>query len=239
VRTGLPVVAATRRHTCNLPQCISTIVAAMVVGTMNVQTRRPPDERLAPRTPFNKQNLAMKIGSAMPSVAALASVLLMTAPISAQQRPVLENGGVGKVRIGMTVEQAERMVGARLRSLVPGYGPGCWLAVRADGVDPGLSYMVENGQVTRIDVTTPQGGTAPTLATAKGIAIGSSQGDVERAYGSSARSARAPYGHDESDRWITVETTPTLGIVLSISGGKVTGLWGGRRQSIEYTEACS
>lgn len=181
----------------------------------------------------------MTFRRAMLNVAALASVLLMTAPISAQQRPVLENGGIGKVRTGMNVEQAERMIGARLRSLVPGYGPGCWLAVRADGVDPGLSYMVENGQITRIDVTTPQGGTAPTISTAKGIGIGSSQADVERAYGGSALSARAPYGHDESDRWLTVESTPTLGIVLSISGGKVTGLWGGRRQSIAYTEACS
>jgi hypothetical protein len=181
----------------------------------------------------------MKTRIAMPCVAAVASILLMAAPLAAQQRPVLESGGVGKVRIGMTVEQTERMIGARLRSLVPGYGPGCWLAVRADGVDPGLSYMVENGQVTRIDVTTPQDGAAPTLSTAKGIGIGSSEADVERAYGGNAVSARAPYGHDESDRWITVETTPTLGIVLAISGGKVTGLWGGRRQSIAYTEACS
>jgi hypothetical protein len=58
-------------------------------------------------------------------------------------------------------------------------------------------------------------------------------------YGGSARSALAPYGNGDDDRWVTVEATPELGIVLSISGGKVISLWGGRRSSIEYTEACS
>jgi hypothetical protein len=38
---------------------------------------------------------------------------------------------------------------------------------------------------------------------------------------------------------VTVETTPALGIVLSLSGGKVVVLWAGRRQSIAYPEACS
>lgn len=172
-------------------------------------------------------------------LAVLILLVVMATPAVAQQPPVLESGGLGKVRIGMSVEQAERLIGSRLHSLVPGYGPGCWLAGRADGGDPGLSYMVENGQITRIDVTTPATGKTPTISTAKGIAIGSSQADVERQYGSSGVSARAPYGHSEGDRWITVEATATLGIVISISGGKVDGLWAGRRQSIAYTEACS
>lgn len=166
------------------------------------------------------------------------SVLLLAAPAAAQQKPVLESGGLGRVRIGMDIEEAERAIGAPLRSLVPGYGPGCWLAVRADGTDPGVSYMVESGQVTRIDITPRQGGPAPTIATAKGIGIGSSLADVELRYANGV-SARAPYGHSEDDRWITVEATPTLGIVLEISGGKVIALWAGRRQSIAYTESCS
>ena len=172
-------------------------------------------------------------------VAVLMSALLMAAPAGAQPQPVLENGGIGKVRIGMAVKEAERTIGAGLRSLIPGYGEGCWLAVRADGIDPGLSYMVEHGAITRIDVATPREGTAPTIATAKGIRIGSSQADVESTYGSTGISALAPYGHNDDDRWVTVETTPALGIVIEMSGGKVIGLWAGRRQSIAYTESCS
>ena len=172
-------------------------------------------------------------------VAVLMSMLAMIAPAAAQQQLILESGGIGKVRIGMGVEEAERTIGARLRSLVPAYGQGCWLAVRADGIDPGLSYMVENGRITRIDVVTPRDGTAPTISTAKGIGIGSTQADVELKYGSSGISALAPYGRSNDDRWVTVEATPELGIVISISGGKVVSLWAGRRQSIAYTEACS
>jgi hypothetical protein len=182
----------------------------------------------------------MVVGAMDVRVAILMAVLLVSAPAAAQQqRSVLENGGVGKVRIGMSVKEAERVIGAGLRSLVSAYGPGCWLAVRADGIDPGLSYMVENGRITRIDVGTPREGAAPRITTAKGIGIGSTQADVELNYGSSAVSALAPYGHDDSDRWITVEATPALGIVISVSGGKVVGLWAGRRQSIAYAEACS
>ena len=172
-------------------------------------------------------------------LATLLTVLAMTGPGVAQQRPVLDNGGLGKVRIGMSVEEAERVIGGRLHSLVPGYGQGCWLAGRADGLDPGLSYLVEHGRITRIDVTSPNTGSPPSPSTATGIAIGSTEADVQRHYGSTAASTRAPYGHDEGDRWFTVETTPELGIVISVSGGKVVGLWAGRRQSIAYTEACS
>jgi len=172
-------------------------------------------------------------------LAALLTVLAMTAPGMAQQPPVLESGGLGTVRIGMSVEDAERAIGVRLHSLVPGYGQGCWLAGRADGLDPGLYYMVEHGRITRIDVTAPKAGSTPSTSTTRGIAIGSTEADVQGRYGSSAASARAPYGHDEGDRWYTVETTPELGIVVSVSGGRVVGLWAGRRQSIAYTEACS
>jgi hypothetical protein len=90
------------------------------------------------------------------------------------------------------------------------------------------SYMVENGLITRIDVVTPRDGAAPTISTAKGIGIGSSSADVELSYGGSGISALAPYGHNDDDRWVTVEGTPTLGIVISISDGKVVSLWAGR-----------
>ena len=172
-------------------------------------------------------------------VVALMSLLAAMAPAAAQQERVLGSGGLGKVRIGMDVQEAERAIGSRVRSLVPGYGPGCWLAVRADGIDPGVSYMVESGRITRIDIVTPQDGKAPTILTAKGIGIGSSRADVERRYGGSGISRRAPYGHNDDDRWVTVEETPDLGIVISLSGGKVDALWAGRRQSIAYTESCS
>ena len=99
--------------------------------------------------------------------------------------------------------------------------------------------MVANGLITRIDVVTPRDGAAPTISTAKGIGIGSTQADVELSYGASGISALAPYGHNDDDRWITVEGTLTLGIVISMSGGKVVSLWAGRRRSIAYTEACS
>ena len=171
-------------------------------------------------------------------VVVVMSVLATTTPAAAQQ-PVLENSGIGKVRIGMDIKEAERTLGVHLRSLVPGYGQGCWLAGRADGIDPGLSYMVENGVVTRIDVVTPPDGPAPAISTAKGIGIGSTRAEVELKYGSNGSSAPAPYGHNDDDLWVTVETTPALGIVISLSGGKVVSLWAGRRQSIAYTEACS
>jgi len=99
--------------------------------------------------------------------------------------------------------------------------------------------MVENGLITRIDVATPRDGATPTISTAKGIGIGSTEADVELNYGGSGNSALAPYGHNDSDRWVTVERTPTLGVVISISGGKVVSLWAGRRESIAYTEGCS
>lgn len=198
-----------------------------------------PEERHSMGRPRPIQGTAPHSAGWISCVAVVMMGLAMTAPTGAQQPSILESSGIGNVRIGLALEDAEQAIGVRFRSLVPGYGPGCWLAVRADGIEPGLSYMVEDGRITRIDVTTPSGGTVPAISTAKGIRIGSTQADVERNYGSSVMSVRAPYGHSDDDRWVTVETTPELGIVLSISGGRVVGLWAGRRQSIAYTEACS
>ena len=188
---------------------------------------------------MNVQRRVPTVSCWISHLAVLMAMLMLISPAAAQQQRVLESGGIGKVRVGMDVGEVERTIGARLRSLVPGYGQHCWLAVRTDGLDPGLVYMVENGRITRIDVVVPRDGTAPTISTAKGIRIGSPQADVELTYGSNAISALAPYGQGNDDRWITVEATPELGIVISISGGKVVGFWAGRRPSIAYTEACS
>jgi hypothetical protein len=165
--------------------------------------------------------------------------LAMIAPARAQELRILDSSGLGKVRIGMSVAGAERVLGVRLRSLVSAYGRGCWLAVRADGIDPEVSFMVENGRITRVDVAPPQAEMRQRIVTAKRIGIGSTQADVENAYGNTAQTTLAPYGHSDGDRWVTVGSTRTSGIVLSISGGKVVSLWAGRRGSIAYTEACS
>jgi hypothetical protein len=140
----------------------------------------------------------------------------------------------------MKVKRAEVLVGSKFRSLIPAYGPRCWLAVRADGIDPHVSYMVENGFITRIDISTSKvGGSSAAIMTPRGIGIGSSRADVEMAYGKSITRSPAPYGHSEGDVWLIVERTRTHGMVVSVINDRVVAFWVGTGRSLGYTEACS
>ena len=68
--------------------------------------------------------------------------------------------GVGPVQLGMTVEGAERALGTKLepRSLVY-TSDGCYQTSRADKKDPGITYVVEDGKITVINVFSSDGQT--------------------------------------------------------------------------------
>ncbi len=104
---------------------------------------------------------------------------------------ILTFNGLGSVRIGMTVSEAEAALGAKLTPMDPSNGidsEACWETSRADNVDPGISYMVNQGNIVRIDVFFPRlpngnSGDAPSVATENGIRLTSSVEDVKKAYG--------------------------------------------------------
>jgi hypothetical protein len=168
----------------------------------------------------------------------VAATALVALPLSAAAAELLRPDGLGKVRLGMSLTQAERALGARLGPIEgTSASEPCWLAIRRDKRDAGIAYMIERGAITRIDLYRPRSGAAPAVTTAKGIGIGSTLDDIRRAYGDAV--GIAPHPISPMARWALVERSRRAGIRMELIDGKVTSLWAGRGPALDYSEGCS
>lgn len=172
-------------------------------------------------------------------------VLLLLLPDSGLSQPrgagdrVLAADGLGPVRIGMTVDQAERALGARLRPRSVQEPSGCWITQRADGQDPGVAYMVVYDQIRRIDLHA-HNKHVPGVRSATGVGIGSTEQSAYRAYG--ARLSVAPHKYTAADggHYLTVDTPDgRSGLVFETFGGRITQVRAGLRPELDYVEGCS
>jgi hypothetical protein len=60
--------------------------------------------------------------------------------------------GIGPVKIGMTVKEAEDALGAKLDPISPEFYKECWVTSRSDKKDRVIQYRVENENIAAIDV---------------------------------------------------------------------------------------
>jgi hypothetical protein len=96
---------------------------------------------------------------------------------------VLSWQGVGPVRLGMTVAQAERALNAKLAPVALPFSKECYVTGRADGKDKALSYVIENAKIVVMtvflsDYKQPN----PNIVDANGIGVGSTEADIRRGY---------------------------------------------------------
>jgi len=164
------------------------------------------------------------------------AVIALASPLFAAGDRVLTIDGLRPVRIGMTVAAAQRALHAKLVALQGPREDACWYAARAGGVDPGIAYMVERGRITRIDVWVPRQGKPSAVTSRSGIGIGTAEDEITRRHGADAFEPHpiAPHG-----RWALLEHSDKGGVRVSITEGRVTGLWAGRRPALDYSEGCS
>jgi hypothetical protein len=107
-------------------------------------------------------------------------IAILSAPASAQ---VLSWRGVGPVRLGMTVAEAERALKAKLGPVALPFSKECYVTGRADGKNEALSYVVENGRIVVMTVfLRDDRRPTPNIVDANGIGVGSTEADIRRGY---------------------------------------------------------
>jgi hypothetical protein len=79
--------------------------------------------------------------------------------------------GIGDVKFGMTVEEAQVAAGTEL-TRQDGGTETCWVVVPREGPD-GVSFIVDQDRIERVDVT------APDVDTPSGAGVGLSQTELE------------------------------------------------------------
>lgn len=129
-----------------------------------------------------------------PLAAALALVSLagLGAPATADWTVYLKR--LGPVEYGMTVAEANRLPGVRLEapSGFNDFAP-CGYVAPADS-SLGLAFMTDGDRIVRGDVT------SAAIRTASGVGVGSTAGDVRRAYGRNVWEQPHLYGDGPDDR---------------------------------------
>ena len=132
----------------------------------------------------------MRKQAGIATVVAIAMEVLRTSPSHASGSQLLTSDGLGSVKWGMSVRQVEAALGASLSVFPNSYGSyeACETAKRTDGLDAGLWFMFEAGQLTRIDVSPPDGTRSRLAISAQmGIGVGSEEVAVKRTYGTALR----------------------------------------------------
>jgi hypothetical protein len=156
---------------------------------------------------------------------------VVTAPHDSGNWVVTEYG-IGRIRAGMTVKEA--------RAAVPGFEPavgaesvGCDYA-SVPGLPRGVSIMVEDGVVGRVDVL------EGTVSTSAGARIGDTEATIKKLYKGLVTVSPHKYtdGH-----YLTVvpksHADSAFRIVFETDGARVLQYRAGRRPQVEYVEGCA
>lgn len=152
------------------------------------------------------------------------------APATAAPAPsapgLLSASGVGAVRFGMTLAQAEQATGAQAVLPAP-FDPACSM-VRFPAL-PGLRFMVEQGIVTRADAE-------PGTGNVMGIAIGD---PLDRIRASYPEGVLTPHKYDANGHYLAFPSAGGRGaLILEATGGKVTKVRAGLQPAVAYVETC-
>lgn len=179
----------------------------------------------------------------------IALVLCLCSVSASAADQILTPEGLGPVRIGMTVEQAERALGAKLKPLNKADGfsdESCWETHSLSDPDPAVSYMVWNGKIVRIAIhgyhEEKNWKTVPPFATEKGIRIGATNTEVKEAYGKNLVIRPGFDANDDKDENSLLMTVFTKdkrsGIAFDTLGTKVWSFRAGLAKAIRMTEGC-
>ncbi|HET7488587.1 MAG TPA: hypothetical protein VFJ85_11710 [Acidimicrobiales bacterium] len=144
----------------------------------------------------------------------------------------LDIHGLGPVRVGMTLAQAQTALGRPLQAVAPPSGD-CALYAPPDGLE-GVSFLVSGGTVASVVVT---GG--PT-ATTEGLAIGQTEAEAQRRYGGKLKVTPNDFligGHELT--LVPAGADAGFRLVAETDGRRVTALRAGRQPEVGYSDGCS
>lgn len=180
-------------------------------------------ERAAPPATSPQEPAATTAPAAPPAVAMPENAPATAAPTTSN---VLSAEGIGKIRFGMTLAQAEQAVGAKAERPTP-FDPACSM-VRFAAL-PKLRFMVESDKVTRADAEVG-------VENAVGVAIGDTLDKVREKHPAAEVSM---HKYDKNGHYVTFPSADgRAAIILEESGGKVTKVRAGLQPAVAYVETC-
>jgi hypothetical protein len=163
---------------------------------------------------------------------ALTAFLFASATATAKDRPMVGFTSFGSAQIGMSAEQLEATLGTALIRMDPDSGDDICYYVAPAADKLGVSFMLINGHLARIDVSRPG------ISTLSGATVGMSQQQVLQLYG--PRIHVSPHAYIAPDgSYLTVPSPDKkYGVRFETDAGRVTSYYAGTAEAIEYIEHC-
>lgn len=152
------------------------------------------------------------------------SILLLGCSAAAAGQ-TLSPDGYGKIRFGERLDAAERRLGQRATPRPA--DPACSI-VRFKRY-PKVSFMVEQGVITRADART-------VIANSAGITARMSAKAAQR---HEPRLRSELHKYDEQGSYLVLDQDQDKALVFETSKGKLTRMRGGVKPAVEYVESCS
>ena len=202
----------------------AVLTATLVATTAPVRDGTPT--RTQPSTP----------PSTLPTVAVTTPPPAPPEQLSESSRLRLD--GIGPVVVGMTLDEASAAAGTPVR-MIPNSnvaGTGRCAYARPDGGPEGLSFMVLDDRIARVDVANSR------IRTVSGVGTGSTEAEVQAAYPGRVRVEPNPYTGHRGGRdmvYVADEASAHLSLLFQADGGRVRSLRSGLLGAVMAPEGCS
>lgn len=139
--------------------------------------------------------------------------------------------GFGEIQIGMTDEALEAVVGMAIAPPADEEEAACRYAF-PDGPRAGMSFLLLDGRLARIDVDRPG------ILTSPGASVGDSEADIASLYGPSLRVSNHFYRGSDGKYLTVFSPDGKHGVRFETDGQIVTRYYVGTAQAIQYVEGC-
>ncbi|MEW6495068.1 MAG: hypothetical protein AB1589_21505 [Cyanobacteriota bacterium] len=164
------------------------------------------------------------------------AVFLVMMPASGQSQLTatskLAINGIGPIRVGMTIQQAEASARTRLVSQGDKLD-NCWY-VKPQGGPTDISFMVIDGKIARVDIYGKS-----RITTISGAKIGDSENRIKSLYAVRI----TPHEYVQGGHYLTFIPNDTSDrqyrLVFETDGRRVKQFRSGRLPEVEYVEGCA
>jgi len=170
----------------------------------------------------------------------LASISLSLA--KSDQFTILRMDGIGPIKVGMSVKEAEKAAGVKLPSIQEEMNDCTFVAPNGNFKE--IMFMAMKGKIVRAGVASEGfSQNKSKVRTAEGIGIGDSMKKVKEIYKGRIQSQGHPYGKEEKDFYLLV--TPKNPkekkhlMIFEIMEGTVQTFRSGFKGDVQASEGCS
>jgi hypothetical protein len=147
----------------------------------------------------------------------------------------LTENGLGPVRIGMTPNEVEKIVGP-LNISYDASGPDCGEGGPKRPWIPGVGFMFVKGRLARIDISDANGAVTKTEA---GVGIGSTAAQAKRAYGRLLKAGPNDYDNEDGRDLLVDGPEPGRAILFESYKGRIQSFRAGLKGPVNFSEGCA